>query len=144
MEQPSNGQRAFWTFIISTLAGPFFAALVIFLLSVAAGALGVGPDSLKSAVGSAKVGWAADRALGAFVWSAIPAAVAALPLAVWIWRSGRLPWLAAAIVPAVVATLGAVLSGGTLQQHVTPIAFIAASVGILMRALLVRGRIVAD
>ena len=49
-----------------------------------------------------------EAALAAFVWSALPATVAGLILAVVVWRTGALSWLAAAGV-AIIAFAGSAL-----------------------------------
>ena len=142
MDEISNSQRAFWTFLITTLAAPFFGALIVLLLSVVAGALGKGPDSLRALDQSGQLAWAAEKAAATFVWSAIPAAVAGAALAVWLLTRGAFGWLEAAIAGAVAVSIDAFLTGGMVLQHLAPIAFIGASVGVAMWAVLTRAGIV--
>ena len=142
MEDITNGQRAFWTFLITTLAAPFFGALIVLFLSVVAGALGKGPDSLRVLDQSGQLAWAAEKAAATFVWSAIPAAVAGAALAVLLLRRGAFGWLEAAIAGAVAVSIDAFLTGGMVLQHLAPIAFIGATVGVAMWAVFTRAGIV--
>lgn len=139
----SNGQRAFWTFLASTLIAPFIAAVIILLASLVAGAIGRGPQSLITLDPAGQLGWAALKAVEAYVWSAIPAALSGAIGASVVLVRGGLPWLAAAAIAAVAASALASLAGGMLAQHITPIALIAAVSGIATRELLVRGRILS-
>lgn len=139
----SNGQRAFWTFLFSTLVAPFLAAVIILVSSLVAGAIGRGPASLLALDPAGKLAWSAQKAVETYVWAALPAGVAGLIAALVVLMTGRLPWLVAATVAAVAATILAALAGGMLAQHITPIALIAAVAGIGTRALLVRGGILA-
>lgn len=138
----SNGQRAFWTFLIATLVAPFLAAVVILISSLIAGAIGRGPASLLALEPAQKLAWAAQKAVETYVWSAIPAAISGAIAAGIVYFSGTLPWLAAASVAAVVASALAALAGGMLAQHITPVAFIAAITGILTQRILIRGSVI--
>ena len=142
MIEISNGQRAFWTFLIMTLAAPFFGALIVFLLAVAAGALGMGPQSLRALDSAAQLAWGAEKAVATFVWSAIPAAVAGAALAGLLAMRGTFGWLEAAVAGAVTVAIGAFLTGGMVLQHLAPIAFIGGSVGVAMWAVFTRAGIV--
>ena len=92
----SNGQRALWTFLITTLAAPFFGALIVMALGVAAGALGKGPESLRALDSAGQWGWADDKAFATFVWSAVPAGIGAAVLAALAAVRGTFGWLEAA------------------------------------------------
>jgi hypothetical protein len=142
MHEVSNGQRALWTFLITTLAAPFFGALIVMLLSVVAGGLGKGPESLRALDSAGQLAWAAEKAVATFVWSAVPAGMGGAALAALAYFRGTLHWLEAAVVGAVVVSLGAFLTGGMVQQHLAPIAFIGATVAIAMWAVLTRAGIV--
>ena len=138
----SNGQRALWTFLLCTLVAPFLAALVILLGSVIAGAIGRGPASLLALDRAGQFAWAAEKAVGAYVWSAMPAGIGGAVLAGIVYVRGSVPWLAAATTGGVSAAVLALLAGGMFQQHLTPVAFIGALAGIAMWALLRRAGII--
>jgi hypothetical protein len=138
----TNGQRALWTFLACTLIAPFLAAVVIFLGSVVSGALGRGPASLLALDRAGQVAWAAQKALETYVWSAIPAGIGGALLAAIVYLRGTAPWLAAVTIGGVIVSVLAVLAGGMYQQHLSPMAFIGALVGLSMWALLRRARII--
>jgi hypothetical protein len=142
MENVTRGQRAFWSALITTLAAPLLGGLIVLLLSLGAGALGKGPDSLKALDTAGQWAWAAEKALATFVWSALPAAAAGAILAALILARGAFGWLEAATVGAVVVSAGAWLTGGLVLQHLVPVATIAAVVGIAMWRMLTRGGVV--
>jgi hypothetical protein len=142
MSQVTSGQRALWVFLITTLAAPFFGALIVLALSLAAGVLGFGPDSLTSLDAAGQLAWSADKALATFIWSAVPAGVSGAVLAGLVLSRGRFGWLEAAVVGAVAVSVGAFLTGGIVLQHLTPMAAIAGGVGVLMWQLLVSAGIV--
>lgn len=132
----SNGQRALWSFLLVTLVAPFLAALTIFLASVISGAIGRGPPSLLALDTAGQIAWAAEKAVGAYVWSAIPAGIGGAVIAALLLSNRTANWLTGAIVGAVTVSVLAVLAGGMFAQHVAPMAFIGAAVGALMcRAL---------
>jgi hypothetical protein len=137
----SNGQRALWSFLIATLVGPFFAALIVAALTLASGALQMGPPSLKGLamadVGARAAGWA----LQTYVWAALPAGVAGAAIAAWVSLKGTVPWLG--VVAAAVAAFGiaSVTVPGLLPNHGTALAFIAALSGLGVWAVLARSRI---
>ena len=140
-EGVSHGQRALWTFLMCTLVAPVLAAVVIFLGSVISGLVGRGPPSLLALDQAGQLGWAAEKAVGAYVWSAIPAGIGGAILAGIVYARGTAPWLAAATIGGVIVSVLAVLAGGMFQQHLTPMAFIGALVGIAMWGLLRRAGI---
>ena len=139
--QVSNGERALWTFLMCTLVAPFLAALVIFLASVISGYVGRGPASLLALDRAGQLGWAAQKAIETYVWSAIPAGLGGAGLALAVYLRGSVHWLAGATAGAVIVSILAVLAGGMMAQHLTPMAFIGAAIGALMIYLLKRGRI---
>ena len=141
MDAISNGQRALWTLLITSLAAPFLGALAVMLLSVVAGALGKGPDSLKALDSAGQMAWAAEKAVATFAWAAIPAVAGAALLAGLVYLRGMFGWLEAAVAGAVLVSINAFLSGGTVQQHITPIAFIGALVAVAMWGVLTRAGI---
>lgn len=142
---PKPAERALWSFLITTLAGPFIAAIIIFLSSVVAALIGRGPPTLLALDNkAAQLAWAADKALNAYVWSALPAGLCGLVLAALVYSRGTAHWLVGASLGAIVASVFAVLAGGMFQQHLTPIALIAAISGVAIIALLKKARIFAS
>ncbi|NJM55613.1 MAG: hypothetical protein HC841_06600 [Verrucomicrobiae bacterium] len=118
------------------------AAVVIFLASLASGfVFGRGPASLLALDPAGKLAWSATKAVETYVWCAIPAGLAGAVAAGAVYATGTLHWLAAASIAAIIATTLAALSGGMLAGHITPIAFIAAIVGIALQQILRRNRI---
>lgn len=138
----SDGQRALWTFLVATLVGPLLGALAILLLTLAAGAFGFGPASLKALTPGQLGPLAAQRALDAYLWCAFPAALAGAAAAAWLSLQGSLPWLVAATAGAITSTIAAVMMGGAARDHVSAIAFIAATAGVLVWLILQRARII--
>ena len=137
----STAERALWTFLMCTLVAPFLAALVIFLGSVISGYAGRGPASLLALDRAGQLGWAAQKAVETYVWSAVPAGIGGALLAAAVYMRGSVHWLAGASAGAVVVSILAVMAGGMMAQHLTPIAFIGAAIGAIMIYLLKRGRI---
>ena len=137
-----NAERAFWTFLSITLIAPFLAAIIILVASLIAAAVGRGPASLLALDRAGQLGWAAQKAVEAYVWCAIPAGIAAAATALAVYRMGTLNWLTGASIGAIAASIMAFVSGGMMQQHITPMAAIGAVVGIAMVGLLRRARII--
>lgn len=142
MSQVTHGQRALWTFLITTLAAPFFGALIVLLLAVVAGALGKGPESLKALDSAGQLAWGSEKAMATFVWSAVPAGVAGAALAALVALRGGFGWLEPVTAGAIVVSVGAYLTGGLVLQHLMPIAFIAALVGLIIWQLLTAAGVV--
>jgi len=140
-EGTSRGERAVWTFFMITLVAPFFASLIIFFSSIIAGAIGRGPASLIGLDRAGQLAWAADKAVIAYVWSALPAGISAALVSALVWAGRPLHWLLAASIGAVTATVFAFFAGGIVAQHAAPIAFIAAIAGIATLAILKRAHL---
>lgn len=120
------GQRALWTFLAATLVGPFFGAVIVALLTLAAGLFGFGPQSIKTAAAAGTLlPLTGQRALEAYVWGAFPAAVAGAVAAAWFSLRGQLPWLVGVTAAACASTIAAVMAGGVARDHVTPLALIS-------------------
>lgn len=137
----TSAQAALWTFLIATLMAPALAAVVVFALNAVAGAFSFGPASLKGLTGAGIVSLAAQRALEAYIWSALPAGIAGALAAAWLALRGSLPWLAVVCLAAGTTTIAATLAGGTAQTHLTALAFIAACIGLACWLILRRIRI---
>jgi hypothetical protein len=137
----TNGQRALWTFLIATLVGPFFAALIVALLTMVSGALQMGPPSLKGipigAVGAKAAGWA----LQTYVWAALPAGLAGAAVAAYVSLKGSAPWLAVVVAGVVAFGVASVAVPGLLPNHGTALALIAALSSLGVWLVLQRARI---
>ena len=138
----SKGERALWAFLLITLVAPFLAAVVILLGSVVSGMIGRGPPSLLALDRAGQLGWAAQKAMETYVWSAIPAGICGAVLAGIVYTRGTAHWLVGASLGAIVVSVMAVMAGGMMQQHLTPMAFIGAMVGTAMIFALKKMRIV--
>lgn len=138
----SNAERALWTFLMCTLVAPMLAAVVILLASIVSGLIGRGPASLLALDRAGQFAWAAQKAIETYVWSAIPAGIGGAILAAIVYVRGTVPWLAGATAGAVVVSVLAVLAGGMMAQHLTPMAFIGAAVGALMVYVIKKARII--
>lgn len=137
----SNRERAFWAFLMVTLVAPFITAVVIFASSVVSGWIGRGPASLLALDQAGQLAWAAQKAVETYVWSALPAGIAAAILATIVFVRGSAHWLVGATLGSVITSIMAFAAGGMMQQHLTPMAFIGALVGLFMIYLLNRARI---
>ncbi len=138
----TNGQRALWTFLISTLVGPFFAAAIVAALTLASGALQMGPPSLKGLALSAVGAQAAAWALQTYVWAAMPAGLAGACLAAYISLKGTVPWLAVIVAGVMSFGLASVVVPGLLPNHGTALALIAALSSLGVWAVLSRAGVV--
>jgi len=141
-QSASFGERALWTFLMITLVAPFLAALIIFLSSVISGLVGRGPASLLALDQAGQLAWAAQKAGEAYLWSAIPAGICGAIMAGIVYFQGTAHWLVGASLGAIVVSVLAVLAGGQMQQHLSPMAFIGAICGVGMIAILRRTRII--
>jgi hypothetical protein len=139
----TNGQRALWSFLIATLAGPFFAALMVALLTVVSGAVQMGPPSLKGLSMAAVFAQAGAWALQTFVWAALPAGLAGAAIAAWISLKGTVPWIGAVVAGVIAFGIGSVTIPGLIPNHGTALAFIAALSSLGVWAVLSRARIIA-
>jgi hypothetical protein len=140
----SNGQRAFWTFLVCTLLGPFLVGLIVLALTFASGLLQMGPPSLKGLGMAALAPRAGQWALQSFVWAALPAALAGAALAAVVSMRGTFHWFVAAAAAIAGFGVAAVLAPGLLANHHVFLAVIAGLVGLACRAVLRRARIIAD
>jgi hypothetical protein len=133
----SNGQRAFWMVLITSLAAPFFASLGAAVLGAAVALFDVSlPPPADKTLG--------ETAVGAFIWSAFPATVAALALTPFVLQHGRYSWLAAAVAGVLAFTAASIIMpfGTTDIEPLMPIfAFLAGLIAIIMRAVLIRAKV---
>jgi len=132
----TNAQRALWTFLVYALVAPFFAALIVVAVVILADALGLG-ELLPA--GRPPVGAVGVRA---FVWSAVPAVLAALALAPAVLRNGGFGWIIAAVAGVLAFAIAAGLFPLPGLDDARPyLAFLAGLGAVAVREVLVRGRI---
>ena len=126
----SNTQRAIWMVLISSLAVPFFAGIID------VGLMFLSPltDALLPPRGSGGVG---EAAVGAFVWSVLPATVAALGLTPFVLQRGTYSWLEAAVAGVLAFMAAMIIFPFDAPAGVPFLAFTAGLVMIGMRALLI-------
>lgn len=126
----SNGARALWTFLFYTLCGPFLAALIYAAAIVLAPPLKLGPllPAGLPALGEATV--------GVFVWSALPAALAALILVPMVLRRGTFGWIEAAAAGVIAFAAATVLAPFQNYGGLSVLAFLAGVVALLVRYVL--------
>ncbi len=138
----TDGERAMYTFFISTLVGPFFAALMVALLALVAGVLQKAVGSLMgqpmAVVASTAGGWA----LQSYVWAAMPAGLAGAMLAAWVSLRQVLPWIVAVTAGVVAFGVASVMVPGLMPTHRLPLALIAGLASLGVWAVLRRARIV--
>ncbi len=130
----SNGVRALWMVLITSLAGPFFAGLVIVVLML----LSPATDFLLPPASGQAIG---DVAVSAFIWSALPATVAALGLTPFVLQHGTYGWLEAAVAGVVAFGAGAIIFPFESANALPFLAFISGLIAIGMRGLLIVGGI---
>ena len=134
----SNAQRALWTFLIYSLVAPFFAALAVVIFVALARSLGVASLVPEAVPGMGVAG------ISVFVWSALPATLTAVVLAVVVWRTGGLSWMAAAIVAVIAFAAAARLLPLELHDARPYLAFLAGIVSIAVRQVLIQADIITD
>ena len=139
----TNGERAMYTFFISTLTGPFFAALIIALLTLGAGIVQKGPPSVIGIPFDQVLAKAGGWALQSYMWGAMPAGLAGATLAAWVSLRGSLPWIVAVVTGVVAFGIASVTVPGLLPNHNLALAFIAALSSLGVWQVLRRGGIIA-
>lgn len=133
----SNAMRALWMVLIISLAAPFFAGLIFVGLQFLAPATNfLLPPHSGEAIG--------DVAVDAFVWSALPATVAALGLTPFVLQNGTYPWLHAAVAGVLGFMAGVIIFPFHAGSAMPFLAFLAGLLAIGMRALLIAGGILRE
>jgi len=133
----SNGQRALWMVLITSLAAPFFTSLICVGLAFARPLTDfLMPESPTSALG--------EFAVDVFAWSALPATVAALGLTPFVLQHGTYSWLHAAVAGVLAFTAAAIIFPFPNQGALPVLAFLAGVIAIGMRRLLISGGILLD
>jgi hypothetical protein len=137
MKDVSNGQRAVGMALITSLAAPFFASLIVVAIMLA----GPFADYVLPPRGQAALG---DIAISAFAWSSLPATVAALGLVPFVLQHGSYTWLQAAVAGVLGFAAGAIIFPLADGGAPPVLAFLAGLVAIGMRAMLIYGGILRE
>lgn len=135
MSEASNLQRAFWTFLGYTLAGPFFAALALATISILAPVLGLGgllPNDLPGVGETATV---------TFIWSVLPAALAAVIVIPMVLNRGQFGWIEAAAAGVVAFAAVVAFSNMPHREYLPALGFLAGLVSLGVRSALISGNI---
>ncbi|MCH9806575.1 MAG: hypothetical protein K0U74_02480 [Alphaproteobacteria bacterium] len=135
-DAPSNISRAMWVFLGYMLVGPFFAGLAVAVSLLVAPLIGMErwlPDPIPP------VG---PGAISAYVWAAIPAALAALMVIPLVLRIGRFGWIHAAAAGVAGFGLVAVVTGSPERDLLPVLAFIAGLVSIGVQQAMESGGVI--
>lgn len=133
----SNGQRALWMVLITSLAAPFFASLLCTGLALAR-------PLTEFLMPEAPMPPPGEFAVDVFAWSALPATVAALGLTPFVLQQGTYSWLHAAVAGVLAFTAASIIFPFPNQAALPVLAFLAGLIAIGMRQLLVTGRILLE
>lgn len=133
----SNGMRALWTFLFYTLVGPFLAALLVVVALLLAPPFGLGALIPTDAPA------AGDAAIATFVWSAIPAAIAALALVPLVFFRGSFGWLEAAAAGVLGFCVALFIAPSAAGNAIPFFAFVAGLVSVGVRQVLLTGNILS-
>ncbi len=125
--------RLLWTFLFYTLAGPFLAGLVAATVAIVAGDIAAMPDTPNPG----------EVGISIYLWSAIPAALAALMLLPLVWKRGRFGIPEAGIAGVAAFGVAFVLAPLPLGGAIAYAAFAAGLISIAVRQILVAGNIIA-
>ncbi len=135
--ETSGAQRALFTFLGFTLLGPFFTGF-----AVLAGLILAAPLKLDALI-PAGVSNPGEAAIAAFVWAAIPSALAALGLLPLVIRRGTFSWLAAALAGGLAFMIAVIAMPLPASLSLTVLTGFAAAIALAVRAALASGRIIA-
>lgn len=130
MNAISNLQRALWTFLMLTLVGPFFGALAV------AAALILAPVLKLEGLLPAGLPPVGPAAVTVFLWSAIPATLAALALVPMVLRRGTFGWIVAAGAGVVALAAASVLFPIAYPELRTALMVLAGVVAVGLRHML--------
>ncbi|MBU1213293.1 MAG: hypothetical protein KJ587_18810 [Alphaproteobacteria bacterium] len=135
-DEPGNLARAMWVFLGYMLVGPFFAGLAV------AAALLLGP-----VIGLQR--WLPDplpepgpSAVDAFVWAALPSALAAVIVIPKVISSGRFGWIEAAVAGVVGFAAFAILTGTPDRAMLPGLSFIAGLASVGVQQAMEAGRVI--
>lgn len=135
-DEPGNLARAMWVFLGYMLVGPFFAGLAVAIALLAGPLIGMGawlPDPLPGA---------GPAAIAAFVWAALPSALAAFVVLPRVIRIGRFGWIEAAIGGVIGFAAVAVVTGMPDRAMLPGLSFIAGLVSVCVWRALEAGGVI--
>lgn len=136
LKEPGNGARAMWVFLGYMLVGPLFAGLAVAVALIVFPIVGMQawlPDPLP-VVGPA--------AITAYVWAAIPAALAAIVVIPRVLRNGHFGWIEAAAAGVVGFAAVAIVTGSPPREYMAGLSFVAGLVSILVQRAMESGGII--
>lgn len=130
MNDISNAHRALWMVLITSLSVPFFAALAMAAVTLAASLVGAElPAFFQGTTG--------DIALSSFVWASFPATIAAFALVPFVLQEGTYGWLHAAVAGVAACGAAAIIFPIDSPGMMPVIAFAGGLFGIVIRLLLI-------
>lgn len=135
--EPGNTQRALFTFLGYALVAPLFVGVATLAALILAA-----PLKLDALIPSG-LGNPGQAAIAAFVWAAIPAALAGSALAALVWRQATFSWLAAAAAGGIAFMLTVIVMPLPASLALTPLTALAAFIAIAVRSALVSGGIIS-
>lgn len=135
-DEPGNLSRAMWVFLGYMLVGPFLAGLAVAAALIVAPIVGMElwlPDPLP-AVG--------PGAVAAFVWAALPSALAAIIVLPRVIRIGRFGWIEAAVAGVVGFAAVAIVTGSPDRAMLPGLSFVAGLISVGVQRAMEAGRII--
>ncbi len=133
---PSGWSRAMWVFLGYMLVGPFFAGLAV------AAALIVGPLIGMQAWLPDPLPEPGPAAIAAYVWAAVPSALAAIIVLPRVIKHGRFSWIEAAAAGVVGFGSVSVFTGVPARELLAGLSFVAGIVSILVQQAMEAGGII--
>ncbi len=118
-DEPGNLSRAMWVFLVYMLVGPFFSGLAVAAALIVGPAIGMQlwlPNPLP------EVG---PSAISAFVWAAIPSALAAIIVVPRVIMTGRFGWIEAAVAGVIGFATVAIVTGTPDRSMLPGLSFVA-------------------
>lgn len=134
----SNWSRVLWTVLGLMLVGPFLAGLAV------AGAIILAPVFKLAPLLPEGLPNAGVSGVTAFVWAALPSAVAAILVAPVVVRSGTVSLLWAAAAGVLGFFLATLVTDMPFRDSIPGLAFLAALVAIGVRYALMAGGIITE
>lgn len=133
---PSGWSRAMWVFLGYMLVGPFFAGLAV------AGALIIGPLVGMEAWLPDPIPVPGPTAISAYVWAAVPSALAAIVVLPRVIKHGRFGWIEAAAAGVVAYAATSVMTGVPARELLPGLSFVAGLVSVLVQKAMEAGGII--
>ncbi|MBU2582315.1 MAG: hypothetical protein KJ622_11405 [Alphaproteobacteria bacterium] len=135
-DEPGNLSRAMWVFLGYMLVGPFFAGLAVAIAVIIGPVIGMGgwlPEPLPE-IGPA--------AIAAFVWAALPSALAAVVVIPRVLGIGRFGWIEAAIGGVIGFAAVAIATGVPDRAMLPALSFVAGLVSVCVWRALEAGGVI--